>query len=158
MSADPYAVATFEAFWPHYVSLHTRPETHALHAVATLSCLGLLGAAAITGQPMLALAAPLVDYAIAQSSHRLFEANRTTPWKNQLWHTRAELRMLRLVLTGRMAREVERSGLIVDDRPTDQVQMAMVRTPARLPDGVRPTMRTETATPSTLPCRPARPK
>ena len=77
-----------------------------LHAVATLSCLALLGAAVITRRPWLAVAAPLVDFAIAQASHRIFETNATTPWKNQLWHTRAELRMLRLVLTGRMAAEV----------------------------------------------------
>lgn len=108
MSPDVYAVAGFEEFWPHYVRLHTRRETHVLHAVATLSCLSLLGAAVVLRQPLLALAAPLADYAIAQLSHRVFEANKTTPWKNQLWHTRAELRMLRLVLTGRMEREVAR--------------------------------------------------
>ncbi len=51
---------------------------------------------------------PLVDYAIAQSSHRLFEKNRTLPWKNTVWHTRAELRMFRLTFTGRMSREVAR--------------------------------------------------
>jgi hypothetical protein len=89
VTADAYAVHAFEDFWPHYVRLHTRQETHLLHAVATLSCLALL-------------------FAIAQASHRIFETNATTPWKNQLWHTRAELRMLRLVLTGRMAAEVER--------------------------------------------------
>ena len=109
MSPDPYAVPTFEEFWPHYVRLHRRPETQALHAVATLSCVSLLGAALVLRQPLLAVAAPLVDYAIAQASHRLFEKNRTTPWKRQLWHTRAELRMLRLVLTGRMRREVARA-------------------------------------------------
>ena len=108
MSADAYAAATFEEFWPHYVRLHTRRETHVLHAVATLSCLSLLGAAALTRTPALVLLAPLVDFAIAQASHRLFEENRTTPWKNQVWHTRAELRMLRLVLTGRMRGEVAR--------------------------------------------------
>lgn len=110
MSTHPYAVDGFEEFWPHYVRLHTRTETQALHAVATLTCIGLLGAAAIARNPLLALLAPVADYAIAQASHRLFEANRTTPWKNQLWHTRAELRMLRLVLTGRMAREVARAS------------------------------------------------
>jgi hypothetical protein len=108
VTADAYAVHAFEDFWPHYVRLHTRQETHLLHAVATLSCLALLGAAVVTRQPWLAVAAPLVDFAIAQASHRIFETNATTPWKNQLWHTRAELRMLRLVLTGRMAAEVER--------------------------------------------------
>jgi hypothetical protein len=105
---NPYAVRTFEEFWPHYVRLHTRPETQALHAVASLTCIGLLGAAVVFRNPLLALAAPLADYAIAQASHRIFEANVTTPWKNQLWHTRAELRMLRLVLTGRMSEEVSR--------------------------------------------------
>ena len=97
----PYDVKTFEEFWPHYAALHARRETRALHAVATLSCLGLLGAAVFSRRPLLAVAAPLVDYAIAQASHRLFERNRTTPWKNQLWHTRAELRMLGRTLTGR---------------------------------------------------------
>lgn len=109
MKPDPYAVRTFEEFWPHYVRLHTRPETQALHAAATLTCITLLGAAVIVRNPLLALAAPLADYAIAQSSHRLFESNVTTPWKNQLWHTRAELRMLRLVLTDRMSAEVARA-------------------------------------------------
>lgn len=107
---NPYDARTFEEFWPHYVRLHTKPETQALHAVATLTCLGLLGSAIVLRNPLLALAAPLADYAIAQASHRVFEANRTTPWKNQLWHTRAELRMLRLVLSGRMAGEVSRAS------------------------------------------------
>jgi hypothetical protein len=106
MTNDPYAARTFEEFWPHYVRLHTRAETQALHAAATLSCITLLGAAVAFRSPLLALAAPLVDFAVAQASHRLFEANRTTPWKKQHWHTRAELRMLRLVLSGRMAAEV----------------------------------------------------
>lgn len=108
MNADPYAASSFEEFWPHYVRLHTHPETHALHAVATLCCLTLLGASVALRQPLLAIAAPLVDYAIAQVSHRLFERNATTPWKHQVWHTRAELRMLAMVLTGRMRREVSR--------------------------------------------------
>jgi hypothetical protein len=105
---DAYAVRTFAEFWSHYVRLHTRRETQVSHAAATLSCLALLGAAAALRQPILAVAAPIVDYAVAQAGHRLFEQNRTTPWKNQVWHTRAELRMLRLVLTGRMHAEVER--------------------------------------------------
>lgn len=108
MSGDAYSVCSFEEFWSHYVRLHARRETQILHAAATLSCLGLLAAAAVLRRPLLAVAAPLVDHAIAQASHRLFERNVTTPWRNQAWHTRAELRMLRLVLTRRMRAEVER--------------------------------------------------
>jgi hypothetical protein len=105
---NPYAVRSFEEFWPHYVRLHTRTETHACHAAGSLACLGLLTAAVVLRQPVLAVVGPLVDYALAQASHRLFESNRTMPWKNQVWHTRAEMRMLRLVLTGRMTAEVTR--------------------------------------------------
>lgn len=105
---SPYDVATFEDFWPYYVRLHRRPETQWLHALATSSCVALLAAGVVTRSPLLVVAAPLADYAIAQMSHRLFEKNKTTPWKRQDWHTRAELRMLRLVVTGRMKDEVER--------------------------------------------------
>ena len=106
---NPYSAGDFEAFWPHYVRLHTRHETHALHAVATLTCLGLLAIGIVARIPLLLFLAPIADFAIAQASHRVFERNVTTPWKNQVWHTRAELRMLRLVLTGRMPGEVARA-------------------------------------------------
>ena len=107
-SASAYSAPTFEEFWPHYVRMHTRRETHLLHAAGSLACLASLMAAVLMRQPVLALLGPIADYGLAQASHRLFEANRTTPWKNQAWHTRAELRMLRLVLSGRMRAEVER--------------------------------------------------
>jgi hypothetical protein len=108
MTVDPYAVASFEDFWPHYVRLHQKRETHLLHAVATSSTAALLATAVLRRQPLLALAAPLVNHLIAQTSHRLFEHNKSTPWKNHGWHARAELRMLRLTVTGRMRAEVAR--------------------------------------------------
>lgn len=108
MKEDPYAARSFEEFWPHYVRLHSKPETQKLHALATLT----FGALAVGGialrRPLLVALAPLADYAIAQTSHRVFERNRTTPWKNHAWHARAELRMLRLVLRGKMKDEVRR--------------------------------------------------
>ena len=106
MSADPYAAQTFEEFWPHYVRMHARRETHALHAAGTISFGMLVVLAVVLRSPLLLLAAPLADYLLAQTSHRLFERNATRPWKHHAWHARAELRMLRLVLTGRMMREV----------------------------------------------------
>ena len=107
-SLDPYAVSSFEAFWPHYVRLHQRPETHRWHAVATCSSLLFIGLGLALENPFLLVLGPLADFSIAQSSHRRFEKNRTLPWKNLLWHTRAELRMFRLVFTGRMQAEVLR--------------------------------------------------
>jgi hypothetical protein len=103
-----YAAPTFEDFWPHYVRLHTKPVTHVLHAAGSLACLACLVLAVALRAPYLVLLGPAADYALAQASHRLVEANRTTPWRNPLWHTRAEMRMLRLVLSGRMRAEVAR--------------------------------------------------
>lgn len=108
MTQDPYASRSFEEFWPHYVRLHQKRETHLLHAVATSSTAALLATAVLRRQPLFALAAPLVNHLIAQTSHRLFEHNKSTPWKNHGWHARAELRMLRLTVTGRMRDEVAR--------------------------------------------------
>lgn len=105
-----YEARTFEEFWAWYARMHARPATQRAHAVGTLSCLALVVAGAWLRAPALVMLGPLVDYAIAQASHRAFEQNRTTPWRRQTWHTRAELRMLRLVLSGRMAREVERAS------------------------------------------------
>jgi hypothetical protein len=101
---DPYAVRSFEEFWPHYAALHSRRETQWMHALASGTCLTLLALGIARRSLPLLVLAPLADYALAQASHRLFEKNRTLPWKNTVWHTRAELRMLRLVLTGRMRR------------------------------------------------------
>lgn len=101
MSADPYASASFEEFWPHYMDMHSRRATQIGHAAATLSFLGLATAGVFLRQPLLFLAAPLADHAIAQVSHRLFERNTTRPWRNPVWHARAELRMFGRVLTGR---------------------------------------------------------
>jgi hypothetical protein len=105
---SPYDVATFEDFWPHYVRLHTRPVTQWLHALATTSCVACVVVGVACRNPLIVAAGPLADYVIAQASHRLFENNRTTPWKRQTWHTRGELRMLWLVVTGRMRSEVAR--------------------------------------------------
>lgn len=107
---NPYEVSTFEEFWPHYVRMHARPETQRLHAAATLTAAALVGAGLLRRRPLLLFLAPVADYAIAQLAHRRFEHNVTQPWRNPAWHLRAELRMLKLVMSGKMAEEVERVG------------------------------------------------
>ena len=100
MSTDPYASETFEEFWPHYAEMHSRRATQIGHAAATLSFIGLAMAGVFLRQPLLFAAAPLADHVIAQISHRLFERNVTRPWRNPLWHARAELRLFRRVIAG----------------------------------------------------------
>jgi hypothetical protein len=101
-----YEAASFEEFWPHYVRLHTRPQTQWLHALATSSAATLIALALLGKQPLFLLLFPIADYALAQTSHRMFEKNRSTPWRNVHWHARAELKMFRLVVLRRMQAEV----------------------------------------------------
>ncbi len=99
MNDNPYDVKSFEEFWPHYLAMHSRRETQCAHALATLSFVALVAVGFARRQPAFFVLAPMVDFAIAQTSHRLFERNRTMPWKNPLWHARAEVRMARGTLS-----------------------------------------------------------
>lgn len=92
---DLHATRDFESFWRIYRGLHEDPRTRALHAVATGSAIVLVGWGVLARRAGPILAAPLVDHAIAQASHRLIEHNRTTPLRRPLWHLRAELRLFR---------------------------------------------------------------
>lgn len=87
-------------FWPWYRSAHSRLATRRWHAVATLTCATCVAAAVLFRQPLLVPVGVLLDFAIAQASHRLVEGNVTRPWRHPLLHVRAELRLLRGVLLG----------------------------------------------------------
>lgn len=90
-----YDAKSFGEFWEHYQELHKNPRTRAAHAVATASALGLAGLAISRRSWKLALLAPVVDYTIAQLSHRTIDGTRTHPTRKPLWHARAEWRLFR---------------------------------------------------------------
>jgi hypothetical protein len=92
-----YDSATFDEFWQQYQELHASPRVRKMHAVATLSAATLLAVGIKRRSLPFILAAPVVDYAIAQLSHR-GEGVRTQPYRKPLWHLRAELRLLRRTL------------------------------------------------------------
>lgn len=99
MTPDPlYAATTFGEFWEHYQKLHAHPGVRAAHAVATASALGIVALAIARRSPKLALLAPVVDYTIAQLSHRTIDGTKTTPIRRPLWHARAEWRLFRASL------------------------------------------------------------
>ena len=89
-----YTARSFGEFWDHYQELHAHPRTRAAHAAATAAAIGLLALAVSRRSLRLALLAPVVDYAIAQLSHRR-DGVKTHPYKRPLWHARAEWRLFR---------------------------------------------------------------
>ena len=88
---------SFPEFWTRYQELHAGDESRAAHAVGTLAAAGVLGLAIARRSWRLALAAPMIDRAIARlgdSVDARREAHETWFHKPH-WHLRAEWRLLR---------------------------------------------------------------
>jgi hypothetical protein len=103
-------LTTFEEFWPFYVSQHSRASTRALHFAGTTMVLGSLAAGVLVAPPY-ALLAFVLGYGPAWIGHFFFEKNRPATFTYPLWSLRGDLRMYGLMLTGRMAPEVDRALL-----------------------------------------------
>lgn len=105
--ADRYA--SYEEFWPFYVSQHRRPATRRLHFLGTALVWAAL-AAGILVSPVWLSAAPLAGYGFAWIGHFVFEKNRPATFAYPLWSLRGDFRMFRLMLLGLMEPEVERAA------------------------------------------------
>jgi hypothetical protein len=103
--------ATFEEFWPYYLRQHADPRTRALHFVGTTVAFWLIVGATLSGRPSLLFAAVPAAYVFAWAGHSLVERNRPATFGSPLWSLRGDIRMYRLWLDGRVARELFRSGV-----------------------------------------------
>lgn len=100
-------LATYEEFWPFYVSQHLNPTNRALHFAGTSLVLAAL-AAAVLASPWWLAAAPFAGYGFAWVGHFFFEKNRPATFSYPLWSLRGDFRMYRLMLLGRMGPELDR--------------------------------------------------
>ena len=109
---------TFKEFWPYYVREHSRPATRALHAVGTVVSTILLVEMFVSGNWLMLPAALAVGYATAWAAHFFVEHNRPATFKHPLWSFAADYKMVALMLTGRMGREVARANATTEASPT----------------------------------------
>jgi len=107
---------TFEDFWPFYVSQHSLVLTRAFHFAGTTLVLGALVAGAVSafgGAGLDSLwaipGAAVLGYGPAWIAHFFVEKNRPATFTYPWWSLRADFRMWRLMLTGKMGPEVERA-------------------------------------------------
>jgi len=105
MAASP---SNFVEFWPHYVLAHRQPATRIFHTIGTLTGWTLLVSAIVLWRPWWILASLVVPYALAWFSHFFVEHNRPATFGHPLWSWLADQKMVAMVLSGRMDREVER--------------------------------------------------
>ncbi len=102
------AFATFEDFWPFYVSEHSKAATRWFHLAGTAGGLAIVAAAAALRRPEFAALAPLFGYGLAWYSHFAIEKNRPATFTHPWWSLRGDFRMFRLMLAMRMTAEADR--------------------------------------------------
>jgi len=92
---------SFEEYFPHHVSRHSRPATRWLHFAG--AHLGALAAATalVRRRPAGILALPLIACWVAWGSHRAVEKNRPAGFAHPLWSLRGDLRMIAMMWQGR---------------------------------------------------------
>ena len=101
-------LATFEELWPYYVSQHMNPACRALHFAGTTLAIACL-AATVLVSPLWFFGSLLGGYSFAWIGHFFFEKNRPATFTHPLWSLRADFRMFRLMLLGRMQPELARA-------------------------------------------------
>ena len=99
---------TFAEFWPVYVRAHSQPATRVVHLVGTLGGWMFVGAAIAERRGWWILAALAVAYGLAWISHLFVEHNMPATFDHPLFSWWADQRMVFLMLTGQMGREVRR--------------------------------------------------
>ena len=93
--------ASYEEFYPYYVSQHSKRATRWIHFAGTH--LGALTAAAglARGKPKMLLAFPAISYSFAWFSHFVIEGNNPASFGHPLWSLRGDFQMLATMWQGR---------------------------------------------------------
>ena len=101
----------YEQFWLFYVGEHRNATSRALHFCGTsLAAICLL--TGIFFNAWFLLVAPLLGYAFAWTGHFVFEGNKPATFGHPLWSLRGDFRMYKLMLTGGIHDELEKSAKI----------------------------------------------
>ena len=108
-------LTSYEEFWPYYLSEHMEPATRRLHFAGTTLVLAALAAGLLVDWRWL-LAMPVFGYGFAWTGHFYFEHNKPATFTYPLWSLRADFRMFRLTLLGRMGRELARARELYPQR------------------------------------------
>ncbi len=95
---------SFEAFFPHYLAMHSHPMTRIFHFIGTVLQVPILLACVLTGWWWGLLAIPFVSYGLAWFSHFVFERNRPATWTNPWYSLLGDYKMVGMMLRGQLWR------------------------------------------------------
>lgn len=92
----------YEEFWPFYLSQHSKASTRTWHFVGTSFVYVFLLLFLFTFNYWFIVAAPVTAYAFAWFSHFFIEGNKPATFGHPIWSLRADFRMYRLILLGKL--------------------------------------------------------
>jgi hypothetical protein len=101
-------IDSFEDFWPYYVREHSTEGCRLLHFIGSAIGIICLVSTFITGNLWLLILGLALGYGFAWIGHFFIEHNKPATFQYPLWSFRADWRMWRLMLLGRMSGEIER--------------------------------------------------
>ena len=107
----------YRAFWPYYVSEHSRPGTRRMHFVGTTGSVALVVLAGAMGEALMLIAAVFCGYFFAWLSHLLIERNRPATFTYPLFSLAGDFHMWALMWQGRMDAEFERLAAAEAEKP-----------------------------------------
>jgi hypothetical protein len=98
----------FTEFWDFYVAEHSRPQTRLLHFVGSLAGVVILIWLIALGRWYLFPLALVPSYGLAWIGHFCIEHNRPATFKYPFWSFLGDWKMVWMMLTGKMNKEVQR--------------------------------------------------
>ncbi len=101
---------TFDEFWPHYVKEHSQSATRTIHAIGTMAGMACAVALLANRKWKLLPLALVPGYGAAWLSHFLIEKNKPATFNFPLWSFMGDYKMLKLMVEGKMEKEIERIG------------------------------------------------
>jgi hypothetical protein len=108
----PPPMRSFEEFWPHYLALHSKPRTRAIHVFGTGCGIAVFFAGVFLKLWWMLPLGFVVGYFFAWMGHVLFEKNRpATLGGHAWWSFLSDFRLFWLTVTGRMGAELRRLGM-----------------------------------------------
>ena len=101
---------SFTEFWPYYLAEHSKPGTRLLHLVGTTIALGCAAYFIVVGKWWLIPLALIPGYGAAWIGHFFLEKNKPATFQYPLWSFMGDYKMIFMMLTGRMDRELKRTA------------------------------------------------
>lgn len=98
---------SYEAFFPYYVAMHSKPATRRVHFAGTMLGLALALFGLITRRPKMVVALPACGYGFAWPAHWFIEKNNPASFGYPLWSLRGDFEMISYMLRGRDAELTE---------------------------------------------------